>query len=603
MTAGNFFYNFFGTIIFLFLFLIMIYVVAIIQKKNLVSFMKGFFLHKSSGVNLAVFRIAVFFSILFLVPKKATWMTLLPNDFFRPPPGTSWFAQFLPLDSGTISVATFLFILFSVMAMVGFFSRTSAFFAFLLGLYVLGLPQFYGKVSHDTHHLIWFSALLAVSPCGDMFSLDAVIRAWRRPEGYRATLSSLSIKHGAPIRFAWALFGIIYFFPGLWKLTTYQTWIFGESVRQHTYLAWIFQDIARPFFRFDYYPILYRSIGAATILFELIFLFFIFFKPTRIFMAIFGIFFHLSIYVFMGINFLPLIACYVIFFDWEKIFKNIGKFIFKNKVYFLYDGKCRVCRKTIAIILSLDVLQQIVPIDLYDQESQKHHHLPFIDRNILLEELHCILKEKRFKGFYAYQVLAFRIPFFWCILPLLHVSYVEKAGKAIYNRVAKNRTCEIGLVDAGVINISPTRDYFPMQIFIVFLILFIPNIYAGVGDINSWPYSVYPTFHVSDDDFREDVMNIRVFDNDGKEIAIDLKPMKQKLGFVDVRWLERDLIFIRDKDAQQYYIKKYLEVLNTFNVVPKDVKIIEFSHDLIWIDPDKKSLNPVNRDTLLKVSL
>ena len=53
----------------------------------------------------------------------------------------------------------------------------------MLGWYVLGLPQTFGKVDHD-HHLLWCLFVLACSPCGDALAIDA------RPTDARA-------EHGA----------------------------------------------------------------------------------------------------------------------------------------------------------------------------------------------------------------------------------------------------------------------------------------------------------------------------------------------------------------------------------------------------------------------
>ena len=36
---------------------------------------------------------------------------------------------------------------------------------------IAGIPQFFGKINH-IHHLIWFMAIFAVSPCADVLSID-----------------------------------------------------------------------------------------------------------------------------------------------------------------------------------------------------------------------------------------------------------------------------------------------------------------------------------------------------------------------------------------------------------------------------------------------
>jgi hypothetical protein len=74
----------------------------------------------------------------------------------------------------------------------------------------------YGAVSHR-HHLVWFAAILTCSPCGDVWSLDA--RGRPRPVA--------SARYGFPLRCVWLLFGFMYLFPGLAKLTAGPSWASG----------------------------------------------------------------------------------------------------------------------------------------------------------------------------------------------------------------------------------------------------------------------------------------------------------------------------------------------------------------------------------------
>ena len=42
-------------------------------------------------------------------------------------------------------------------------------------------------------------------------------------------------------------------------------------------------------------------------------------------------------------------------------------------------------------------------------------------------------------GFSAYRVIAWRIPLFWPVAPLLYVPGVRPAGDAVYRRIAERR--------------------------------------------------------------------------------------------------------------------------------------------------------------------
>ncbi len=98
---------------------------------------------------------------------------------------------------------------------------------------MLGVPYFFGKVDHVNHHLIWFAALLCLSRAGDAWSIDA----WRRR---RAAPSSAepSIAYALPIRLAWLLIGVSYFFAGLSKLMAGPEWVFSDHLKYLLYQAW-----------------------------------------------------------------------------------------------------------------------------------------------------------------------------------------------------------------------------------------------------------------------------------------------------------------------------------------------------------------------------
>ena len=65
------------------------------------------------------------------------------------------------------------------LACVGLFTRVSTAAAFALGLYVMAVPHNFGKVGHGDGILILSCGILALSRCGDAWSLDRIIRSYR----------------------------------------------------------------------------------------------------------------------------------------------------------------------------------------------------------------------------------------------------------------------------------------------------------------------------------------------------------------------------------------------------------------------------------------
>ena len=141
----------------------------------------------------------------------------------------------------------------------------------VFGLYVFGLSQLSGAVIHDMH-LFWFSALLAVSPCGDALSLHR----WLRGGGLRGqphAAMPAALVYGVPLQCARVLLGIVYFFPGFWKLkTSGLAWIFSDNLRNQIYWKWYQLGAEPPALRVDQLPWLLQLAALAVVVFELSFI-------------------------------------------------------------------------------------------------------------------------------------------------------------------------------------------------------------------------------------------------------------------------------------------------------------------------------------------
>jgi hypothetical protein len=140
-----------------------------------------------------------------------------------------------------------LFVVFCFAGLIGFWSRTSALLTAFFGFYVLGIAQIFGKVNHY-HHIIWFSALLAASPCGAMLSCDAIFFAWKRADRGITRPPGASLAYAVPLRFVQLLLGLIYFFPGFWKVWWGGLdWVLSENLKFQMYLKWMEVSSWTPF--------------------------------------------------------------------------------------------------------------------------------------------------------------------------------------------------------------------------------------------------------------------------------------------------------------------------------------------------------------------
>ena len=254
-------------------------------RQKLHAFLKS----PTHPLNLAVFRIVLFSQVLSLNFDISAGLSGFSSKTLVPPTGWGWALEMIPLDTTFVSIVSTAFQVCCVTSLLGLFSRVSIPCAAILGLYAMGLPQFFGKIDHY-HHLWWFMMLLSFSPCADALSLDSLIKSLKNP-GLLPRTSSLS--YAIPLRLVWLLIGVLYFFPGFWKFVISGTdWALSENLKFKLYSKWFVLGGWEPFFRVDQYPFLYKSGAVATILFELGFIFALLFPTTRIIFAVWGISFH-----------------------------------------------------------------------------------------------------------------------------------------------------------------------------------------------------------------------------------------------------------------------------------------------------------------------
>lgn len=283
------------------------------------GWLRSLFLVPAHPVELAVFRLVVFSTLLWVLAGTGySHYASIPADLRVAPAGYELFFGAIPFDLWAIRGAKLVALSSAFLACIGLWTRPAALVACLSSVYLLGIPEFFGKIDHVHHHLIWFSALLAASRSGDALSVDA----WRSARRGGTRSLGESVAYGLPLRFAWLLIGLTYFFPGVAKLAAGPEWFLGDNIRNTLWHFWTTKDFL-PSLRIDAHPWLYRSSGALTILFELSFVFLVFSRRLRPLAVAGGIAFHALTYLQMRIDFGELLACYVVFFDWEEILRRV----------------------------------------------------------------------------------------------------------------------------------------------------------------------------------------------------------------------------------------------------------------------------------------
>ena len=280
--------------------------------------------------NISILRLIYFGFFLVGLPFSidSLWETSisfaqLPESTQTSFPIFGWFFQALPKSEIVVNLFIFLFILATLGSFLGIRTRLSILLFIVSSCYLFALPNLYGKINHN-HHIVWFALILLFSPCDTFYSIQAWLKSKRD--------SALPITHSNSATYAlfgwWSLIGLIYFFPGFWKLwTSGLDWAFTANFKHQLYSKWFELGDWLPVFRIDYHPYLLDISGLFTVSFELFFLFFIFQRKLRPYAIISGLLFHAGTLVFMDIFFVVLLLSYIGFINWQQWFppKTIQK--------------------------------------------------------------------------------------------------------------------------------------------------------------------------------------------------------------------------------------------------------------------------------------
>ncbi|MBW4617249.1 MAG: DUF393 domain-containing protein [Desmonostoc vinosum HA7617-LM4] len=588
---------------------IQLLIFAFQRRRYFFKTIREFFTEETYPINLAIFRIVLFQSLFVQVNSsvsKILWFSQVPSDLLFPPLGLGWIIYLIPINATIAQITALLLKICSFTAMIGLFTRTSAWLSVILGVYVLGIPQLYGKVNHY-HHLLWFAAILAASRCADVLSLDAIFFAWKRADRGQIEPPSLSRNYALPLRFVWLLMGIIYFFPGLYKLFSGGfDWAFSDNLKYQLYNKWLELDGWMPLFRLDKYPVLYRLSALGSIFFELSFIFLMFSSTTRYIAAVGGLLFHNMTNLLMKISFLILQKCYVAFLDWNAIFHWIGHRLFRKEMYVIYDGNCKLCRRTIATLKVFDIFGRLTFVNALDEQALTTHNLLWLDLQALLADMHVVVETKSWKAFSAYRVLATRIPILWPTLPLLYIWPVPTIGNQIYRRVADSRTCS--LPQAQNYDDVPRRNYQPRShvqiVTVVGTFLLVINIFFGlIRETEAWPFSCYPKFS-GIANAQTVVLEIVPLSTTGTPIAFEQKSLKKKISPERFMGLSLSILYkTKDPNKKLRQLSVLWQLITNSDPSLKQAKSVQFYKTTVWNDPEKQLENPVNRSLVLELNV
>jgi predicted DCC family thiol-disulfide oxidoreductase YuxK len=552
-----------------------------------------FFTAADHPVNLAIFRIVIFWQLIAWTDlSEIRWYSRIPRELRVAPWGMGALLKHLPINERWATIATSLLLIFAVTGMIGLFARASAFSCAVLGLYSLGIPQFYGKVDH-CHHLLWFCAILAASPCGDFLSIDAIRKGWKRAAGGITDPPGAARAYALPLRIVWLLLGVIYFFPGFWKLWQHGwAWVLSDNLQNKMHLKWTELHWV-PAIRMDRHPVLCQLGAAGTIFFELSVLALIFFPRLRLLIPFLGLAFHNLNSYLMQIGFRTLQWTYVAFFNWDAIFRLLGARLYRQQMFLLYDGSCKMCRRTIASLRVFDLFGRITYVDNLDDQQIKRLGI-VLPQEALVRDMYAVVAHKSWPGFFAYRQLARRIPVLWPLIPFLYIWPVPEIGNRVYRHIADSRTCSTTPPVSPELKHSPA--YPQAALATLGLILLIANFWCGINQqVSGWPFSCYPTFsHMTPTETRN--LSIDALSASGELIPLGGLQMTSErlLG------LNRSVIYTKDENLREARLKAVWRLWVQNNPELRRAVAVRFYEDTIHTAPELWANNPVNRTLLLE---
>jgi len=291
---------------------------------KLIHAWQTFFFQPGSPRALGICRVCVYAMLLWVELKQepGSWTQLDPS-FWMPMPLFQTLGWQMPGEAIWTGV-TWVWRGSLLLSSIGLCTGLATKVAFVLGVFVLGLPNNLGMVQHKDSMPVFVLAIFALARSGDYLSLDNWIRNRVRQAPREGRQDSP--EYTWPIRLAWVLMVLVFFAAGVSKLrNSGWRWIDSDNMRnnliQHHYTH-------EPPFRFGLVvaqsPGICRMIGGTTMMVELL-------APlalacSRARLPIIGGLFLMQagIWALLGVDFPIYLACYLFWIPWNWLDKVKG---------------------------------------------------------------------------------------------------------------------------------------------------------------------------------------------------------------------------------------------------------------------------------------
>jgi hypothetical protein len=278
-----------------------------------------FLFHPTSPWDLGFCRFLFFLGVLiFHLPRNFGAWGNVSLVHWRP----VWLFQKLhlrPMTPGHLQWIAIAWDISLALACLGLLTRFATVAALVLGAYVLGLPQNFGKVGHGDPVLILTMLILALSRCGDAFSIDAWMRKTKpQPSG----------EYTWPIQLACILLAIVFCAAGATKLVRSGfEWITSDNLQilllqHHFALKDPFTTLGLHIAR---HPLLCKVLAGMTVALELSMPLALLSRKLRRVLVPSAFLMQIGIGITMGVYFTQFMICYLFWVPWGRLLEWVRR--------------------------------------------------------------------------------------------------------------------------------------------------------------------------------------------------------------------------------------------------------------------------------------
>jgi hypothetical protein len=264
----------------------------------------------------------VFFAGLFWLQwpfRTHTW-ALTPASYRRP----IWIYKALDLPFLNQQVLITMEICWAVaivLAAIGLFTRAATAVCVVLGFYLLSLGNNFGKIGHGDQALAITMLILALSRCGDAWSMDAW-RATRGDGGDALRRRPPSGEYRWPIRMVWLLMSLVFCAAGASKLVrSGHAWFTSDHlamtlIQAHHYHLKPPTPIGLYLARF---PLLCNVMAAGVVMLELAFPLALVWRRVRAPIVLATLMMQIGIGLLMAVWFRQFLFLYIFWVPWDRV--------------------------------------------------------------------------------------------------------------------------------------------------------------------------------------------------------------------------------------------------------------------------------------------